>query len=233
MRKGSVNIGDTVGRLTVVDKTEGAAGKHQRLICQCSCGTIRDVQSHNFKAGKHCNCLVIEKTLVGKKYGKIEVVELLLKNSEINGKRGHIYKCKCGQCNKEYNYPTNAILRNGFIGCRCVLDTTKSSKNSIYCNYKTNARVRNLKFELSFDDFVILTEQECAYCGSPPSNKINSKDLIGEWEYNGIDRVNNDQKYTKENSVSCCKKCNFMKSNFSKIDFLNHIKKIAKYNELL
>lgn len=42
MRKGSVSIGTTLGRLTVIDKTDGAAGKHQRLICQCSCGSIND-----------------------------------------------------------------------------------------------------------------------------------------------------------------------------------------------
>lgn len=233
MRKGSVCIGETVGRLIVIDKTDGAAGKHQRLICQCSCGTIRDVASHNFKAGKHCSCFVIEKTLIGKNYGKIKVVELVLKNSEMNGrKRGHLYKCKCSVCEKEYNYPTAAILRNGFVGCRCVSDTSQSSKRAIYSVYKTNARVRGIEFKLSFDDFVILAEQKCNYCGCLPANKINSKELVGEWKYNGIDRIKNEQKYTKDNSVPCCKKCNFMKSNFSKIDFLTHIKKIVKHNEL-
>lgn len=232
MRKGSVTIGDNVGRLTVIDKIAGSAGKHQRLICKCSCGIIRDVASHNFKKGKHCSCLVVEKTLIGKKYGKIEVVELLAKNSEIQGKRGHLYKCKCNQCEKEHIYTTSAILRKGFVGCRCVLDTAKSSQKSIYCNYKANAKTRNIEFELDLNDFVILAEQNCVYCGCLPSNKINSKDLIGEWQYNGIDRVDNTQNYTKENSVPCCKRCNFMKSNFSKNDFFNHIKKIYEHNKL-
>ena len=232
MRKGSVSIGDNIGRLTVISKVDGAAGKHQRLICQCSCGSIKDVASHNFKAGKHCSCLVAEKTLVGRKYGKVEVIELLAKNSEMRGKRGHLYKCKCSQCEKYYNYPTNAILRNGFTGCRCVLDTAKSSQKSIYCNYKTNAKKRGVEFDLEFKDFVILAEQNCIYCGDYPSNKINSKELVGEWAYNGIDRVDNNKQYIKENSVPCCKKCNFMKSNFNKKDFLNHIKKIYEYNKL-
>lgn len=232
MRKGSVSIGDTNGRLTVIRKEEGAAGKHQRLICKCSCGTIRDVYSHSFKLGKHCSCLVPEKTLVGKNYGKIEVIELLVKNSEMKGKRGHLYKCKCNLCKKEHNYPTTAILRKGFTGCRCVLDTAKSSQKSIYCNYKSNAKKRGIEFNLEFKDFVILAEKNCIYCGSLPSNKINSKELIGEWEYNGIDRVDNEQTYTKENSVTCCKMCNFMKSNYSKEKFLNHIKSICEHNNL-
>lgn len=130
MRKGSVSIGANLGRLTVIDKIDGAAGKHQRLICQCSCGSIRDVASHSFKAGKHCSCLVAEKTLVGRTCGKVEVIELLAKNSEIKGKRGHLYKCKCTQCTTYYNYPTNAILRIGFTGCRCVSDKAESSKKS-------------------------------------------------------------------------------------------------------
>jgi hypothetical protein len=227
MRKGSVCIGEVFGRLTVIDKIGGGAGKHQRLICECSCGTIRDVDSHNIKLGKHCGCLVEEKTLVGKFFGKIKVIELLLKNSEMNGKkRGHLYKCKCNQCGKEHKYPTNAILKEGFLGCRCVLDTSKSSKTAIYCNYRCNARNRNVDFELSFDDFVILAERNCFYCGVAPSNKINSKELIGEWEYNGVDRINNDLGYNTQNTVTCCKKCNFMKKNLNVNDFIGHINKI-------
>jgi hypothetical protein len=37
-----------------------------------------------------------------------------------------------------------------------------------------------------------------------------SKELVGEWVYNGIDRVDNNKQYIKENLVSCCKKCNFI-----------------------
>ena len=232
MRKGSVSIGTTLGRLTVIDKTDGAAGKHQRLICQCSCGSIRDVASHNFKAGKHCSCLVAEKTLVGRTYGKVEVIELLAKNSEIKGKRGHLYKCKCTQCATYYNYPTNAILRKGFTGCRCVSDTTQSSKKAIYSAYKTNAKKRCIEFDFEIADFVILAEQKCFYCGCLPSNKINSKELVGEWEYNGIDRIDNNKPYIKENLVPCCKKCNFFKSNHTKKDFLDHVKIIYEYNKL-
>ena len=37
--------------------------------------------------------------------------------------------------------------------------------------------------------------------------------------------------YIKENCVSCCSMCNIMKNKFSKDDFINQCKKIAKQFE--
>ena len=50
--------------------------------------------------------------------------------------------------------------------------------------------------------------------------------------YNGIDRIDNNKPYIKENLVPCCKKCNFFKSNHTKKDFLDHVKIIYEYNKL-
>ena len=68
-------------------------------------------------------------------------------------------------------------------------------------------------FSLSFEDFDAITSRSCFYCGE------NEKRI-------GIDRIDNSIGYTKENSVSCCKICNYMKRTMTKEDFLNHIKKI-------
>lgn len=56
----------------------------------------------------------------------------------------------------------------------------------------------------------------CSYCGIK--------------EKLGIDRVDNSVGYTKENSVPCCKLCNFMKKAMSRNDFLSRIKKIYEFN---
>lgn len=78
--------------------------------------------------------------------------------------------------------------------------------------YKKEAKKRNYMFELEYELFLKLFHSNCTYC-----NKEDSR---------GIDRVDNSIGYIKENSVSCCEKCNRMKWKWSKQEFINHISKI-------
>lgn len=80
-------------------------------------------------------------------------------------------------------------------------------------------RNKKRKYEgkiITIEEFTELINQLCVYCG-------------GENITKGIDRVDNFKGYTKENSVSCCKKCNYMKNTWSKEEFLFHIQKIYKH----
>jgi len=67
---------------------------------------------------------------------------------------------------------------------------------------------------ITMKDFSKLVIKKCIYCGGE-ANK-------------GIDRIDNTKGYTKENSVSCCKICNYMKRDLFKEQFLNHVIKIYK-----
>lgn len=58
----------------------------------------------------------------------------------------------------------------------------------------------------------------CDYCGGENGTK-------------GVDRIDNSIGYTKENSKSCCKICNYMKNNYSIKEFLSHIQKIYEFNK--
>lgn len=64
-------------------------------------------------------------------------------------------------------------------------------------------------------------------------NKIDSKGrfLAFDYTYNGIDRVNNDIGYIKNNCIPCCKICNRAKNSMSYDDFLNWIKILVKNNK--
>ena len=46
---------------------------------------------------------------------------------------------------------------------------------------------------------------------------------------NGIDRVNSDLEYTKENCVPCCFDCNKLKSNRDLNEFKEKIEKVYKH----
>lgn len=65
--------------------------------------------------------------------------------------------------------------------------------------YKGSANAKLLGFHLNEELFCSLLRQPCAFCGKP--------------EANGIDRYDNDQGYTIENSVPCCWPCNEFKKS--------------------
>ncbi len=79
--------------------------------------------------------------------------------------------------------------------------------------YRYQARKRGLVFELTREQFATLTSQRCFYCGH--SGKV------------GVDRKDNEQGYTLQNSVPCCGICNFMKKAATYDDFIACCKRIA------
>lgn len=83
----------------------------------------------------------------------------------------------------------------------------------VYATYASGARMKDLEFFLSHDEFRLLTKGNCHYCNVEPSNKIQSNNR--EYIYNGIDRKNNDLGYTIDNCVPCCTQCNKAKRNLS------------------
>jgi len=86
-----------------------------------------------------------------------------------------------------------------------------------YRSTRSGASKRGKSFELSLEDFSTIVSQSCTYCGSDG--------LVG------IDRIENAKGYTKENSAPCCKMCNYFKKNYTREEFLEHVKKIYLHND--
>jgi len=78
--------------------------------------------------------------------------------------------------------------------------------------YKYAAKKRDLPFKLTKDDFQSFWQKPCYYCGTT----INTI---------GIDRLEAEQGYIKENCVSCCYTCNKAKSDMNIDEFIAWIKK--------
>ena len=89
-----------------------------------------------------------------------------------------------------------------------------------YKRYKDDAEGRSYTFELSYDQFIELIAKPCTYCGK-----------YKDCEYNGIDRIDNAVGYTIENCNPCCKMCNYMKSNHTLEEFINHAKAIHSFTK--
>ena len=96
----------------------------------------------------------------------------------------------------------------------------------VYSGYKNGAkhkRGRVIPFDISRDDFDVLIQQDCHYCGAPPSNNWLSSGFM----YNGLDRVDSDGPYALKNVVPCCGRCNVAKGTMSQDEFVAMAKSIA------
>lgn len=179
---------------------------------------------------------------IGEKHNKWTVISNPFKKGEKYYVRA---KCECGV---EKDVIKNSLQNNKTKSCGCyTVETNKLNNkgktpsniksleevatNSIYLDYKNNAKKRNLTFNINKDDFISLTKQKCKYCGSNPTNKINIKGK-DSYYYNGLDRVDNSIGYEISNVVPCCKTCNTMKMASNIPNFFEHLNKIIKNNQV-
>lgn len=102
----------------------------------------------------------------------------------------------------------------------------ESNRNAYYYRYSTDAQKRGYVFELTIDEFTMLTQSNCYYCGVPPSKSIAYPGTNGEYQCNGIDRINNNLGYQINNCVSCCEQCNFAKRGKTQAEFLAWVERI-------
>lgn len=89
-----------------------------------------------------------------------------------------------------------------------------TQKNSRFTRYKSQAKIRNLSFNLTFEQFIEFWNKPCFYCGT-------------HIEGIGLDRLDNNIGYELNNCVPCCLMCNIMKNNQSQKDFINKCKIIS------
>ena len=103
-----------------------------------------------------------------------------------------------------------------------------AAKNKVYANYRYSAERRGLEFRLTLEDAENYFQSECGYCGSPPDKTTSFEGLNGQYLYNGIDRIDNNEGYKLGNCLSCCYVCNLMKRDMSYDAFLRQTVKIAE-----
>lgn len=174
-------------------------------------------------------------TYIGKKYNMITVIDIA--GVRELGKGIHTYKCTLFKCQCDCGkiiVKTSVSLKNN-ISCGCHFYNEKrlsygeSSLNRAYRQYRRHAKDKNRNIELTKEEFRDISQKDCYYCGSSPSNISKDHRSYGEFIYNGIDRVDNNLGYTLDNCVPCCIICNKAKSGMSQYKFLNWIKKLTDF----
>jgi len=232
-------IGQKFGRLTIIEIFYKKNRKHVKCICECS--KIIESRFDNLKCGDTVSCGCYKKdnnvklykiNLIGKRFGKLLVIEDAPK---VNN-RYVSCKCKCDCGNEKIIAAFN--LRNGAtISCGCRGFETRfkrvnkpiiTSINYIFKFYSDG--------DLTIDDFVKLSSQNCHYCNSSLTNYCNisiksySKfDSEFDFHYNGLDRLDNSRVHDLDNVVTCCKYCNRSKNSLNYNEFLIQTKNIYEF----
>lgn len=133
-----------------------------------------------------------------------------------------LYKCDCGN---EKLISIRNVLSNKTKSCGCLNKANiESTIKYLYNRYKFKAKEKGLSFNISLEQFKIITSENCHYCKIEPSQKAENNNIV--YAYNGIDRKDNNVGYELENSLPCCKVCNRAKNSMKYEEFIEYLDRI-------
>lgn len=177
---------------------------------------------------------------IGKKINSFVVI-----GSDLVGKN-KVWICRCVCGDEKTFWKFSSISRQETCGCGTdSAGLTAKQRRSVLSrmnSYKSGAKSRGFSWDLSYDDFVNITTKNCVYCNAPPKiwdcvsgAPSVTKDCphvdssLYEILFNGVDRVDSNDGYTVDNSVTCCTACNRAKSDMSIGDFKNQVERMYKW----
>ena len=229
--------GKKFGFLTVIKRSGSDKYKHSTWICNCDCGNKNIIvvgrcltENITTSCGK---CLI--NLAIGKRFDRLIVVAY----DHTDDKWNAYFKCIC-DCGTEKIINYKCLKRRQTKSCGCKKrehlynlnkrEIGEACFNRIYAKYKKDANQRGYFFDLSKEYFKKLTKLNCYYCGQEPNNIAKNLYGMGDYIYNGIDRIDNTKGYEEKNVVSCCSICNHAKNSMTKEDFFNWVKKIYNFS---
>lgn len=174
--------------------------------------------------------------LTGKTFGKLTI--LRRSGTQGKGRRStSVWHCVC-ICGKEEEFSTSNITDIKYPACsQCKKDDISIRArdrvkrpnlpmSDYYSSYKRNSQNRKIEWDISPHLFLLLTSQNCIYCGQKPSRKVRDKYGDRELYVSGLDRVDNRRGYLPDNVVPCCKICNYAKKAYSLPEFLEWVSNV-------
>ncbi len=133
------------------------------------------------------------------------MADFAIDKTKSTGKNSHCRKCK----NKK-----NREIRLEHLEEYRKKDAEKHRRHrkfpkKRFLEYKRSARIRNLNWDLTFEEFMTFWQKPCFYCDNIP-------------ETIGLDRIDSSKGYSLNNIDSCCIVCNRAKKERSKEDYIIH-----------
>ena len=182
--------------------------------------------------------------LTGQKFGRLIVVEKAEKPKNVKNKETY-WKCYC-DCGNKKIINGRSIRTGHSTSCGCFNIENKKNidklkkigfnnrkgvitlYNQVYWHTYNNAKKRNLFFDIDKKFCYQICSKPCFFCNQ--LDKRRNKDTGEFFNCNGIDRINNQIGYTKENCVPCCFICNRAKNTLSEEKFLSWIEQVYKHS---
>jgi hypothetical protein len=115
---------------------------------------------------------------------------------------------------------------------RKALPAGEAYLNQRYVIYRSNAKARGLRFDLTKEDFKQIVLKPCHFCGFFPKTRQFKSSIKTSVPCNGVDRLHNSRGYSIKNAVPCCKVCNQVKNYLSLREFRQLVKKLYKRIDL-
>ena len=181
-------------------------------------------------------------------YGRLSVI----KHAGKDDRGKHLWLCKCS-CGNEKVVVSDNLSSGKSNSCGCLRNEVLARKGNQYGIYidrekallkvqYSHLKRRNMKMGydevMDLETFSTLVKSPCKYCGIEYSKEI--EDRLNEskkqkrlsdhiLKCNGVDRQDSKLGYTIDNSVPCCKYCNFAKHTMTEADFYRWIKKVYEH----
>lgn len=219
-------IGQTFGKLTVIEQANSNNGIFWK--CQCLCGNYHTVRGSNLRSGYTIRCKECQKAtdFTGQTFGNLYVIKKI--------ERGHNqnrYECKC-LCGKKH-ISTQSSLRKG-LATKCFSCSTRKNICGIPKRYlselRKNAIRRNLEYNLSpeyLEQLIIKQNYKCILSDLPIQFRINDTKLHSA----SLDRIDSNQGYIIGNVQWVHKIVNKIKQDLDEKEFVQMCVFIAENNK--
>lgn len=215
-----IEIGKVYGKLKVIEKIT----KNPELIdskcewlCECQCVLkTKVIKTRSFLLGSSDNKACHQ-------FGCDQI-------NVITDENGNILKRRCKKCGEMKDiscFRTQFKARRDPVCLDCdpyhpitPMTPEEKSPHERYRFYQKRAESKGTILDFTEEEFNEFTKQPCFYCGG----YSNSKKY--EDQFCGIDRVDSNKGYSKDNCVPCCHTCNVMKMGLDVYDFLDKVENI-------
>jgi hypothetical protein len=254
-------VGQKFNKLTIVEyagqhKIEGSKKDKKEypfVNCLCDCGNTKHIRIYEVVSGrvKSCGCAYKEaikartEDLIGKTFGYYTVIKYSYskKSNSKRGGGGVYWECRC-VCGETKIVRGDQLKSGDSKSCGCMqrhLAAKKirkfepriaSARQTFAGNYNDG--------NLTVDEFIELSQQDCFYCTAKPQNlcnvfKVKKSALAesieqGDFIYNGLDRVDPKKPHNKDNVVTCCIDCNSAKMDMSPKEFQTWLKRASAHH---
>lgn len=171
------------------------------------------------------------KDILGQRFGSLVAIRFVeLRNYPCNPKhRKAFWEFQC-DCGKVKVIGSGEVVAGKVVTCGCRgLEDWQSNFNLLYRQIEYSAKRRGLSWELTKEQVLFITKQNCFYCDKEPSSVHRDPKYRGQYVYNGIDRVDNTRGYTIDNVVPCCEGCNRKKLTDGVDDFRDWVVRVYNH----